>query len=72
MAITPGGCYRQDHRLYYVRRSDSFGKVIAMTVLSDLKPTKKFLSLVSSNPKMTPKVMMSGVKKFATDWIYDL
>ena len=43
MAITPGGCYRQHHRLYHVRRSDSFGKAIAMTVLSDLKPTKKFL-----------------------------
>jgi hypothetical protein len=43
MAITPGGCYRQYHRLYYVRRSDPFGKAIAMTVLSDLKPTKKFL-----------------------------
>ena len=43
MAITPGGCYRQHHQLYHVRRSDSFGKAIAMTVLSDLKPTKKFL-----------------------------
>jgi len=51
MAITPGGCYRQDHRLYYVRRSDSFGKAIAMTVLSDLKPTKKFLLVVSVQPE---------------------
>ena len=51
MAITPGGCYRQDHRLYYVRRSDSFGKGIAMTVLSNLKPTKKFLLVVSVQPE---------------------
>ena len=51
MAITPGGCYRQDHRLYYVRRSDSFGKAIAMTVLSNLKPTKKFLLVVSVQPE---------------------
>jgi len=51
MAITPGGCYRQDHRLYYVRRSGSFSKAIAMTVLSDLKPTKKFLLVVSVQPE---------------------
>jgi len=51
MAITPGGCYRQDHRLYYVRRPGSFGKAIAMTVLSDLKHTKKFLLVVSVQPE---------------------
>ena len=33
---------------------------------------RSFCWLFRSNPKMTPKVMISGVKKFATDWIYDL